>query len=335
MSTITFDSPPARLKPIDPKDANAMSPEETARLQRILTVQFVQKRRLNIPVIWLRANADAPEAKDALSETLDTDIESWDGPERNLGARLENGYFELRIKAGGDAFAHAFFLACDHLHIDARAAFGIDRISSVILRVEREAEIEQWLHLWPKGFKDKNGHWTETTAVASSSATKSARAIPRESKPLPGSVVPEGVVVWRPKGKAAALDVELGLEDLEARTIAPSTIPEIIRALAYATLAYWVRTYLDGLTEWDTILTGRIGGWLARCEVEGRAINAQGKSLEGVCWSPVDSQEHALDLVEFLGKVGADANLKNSYLHGESQLIRDPFSKKVAGWTGD
>ena len=323
---------PARLKPIDPKDANAMSPEETARLQRILTVQFVQKRRLNIPVIWLRANSDAPEAKDALSETLDTDIETWDGPERNLGARLENGYFELRIKAGGDGFAHAFFLACEHLRIDARAAFGVDRISSIILRVERQAEIEQWLHLWPKGFKDKHGHWTETTAVTSSLATKNARAVPRESKPLPGSVLPEGVVVWRPNGKAAALNVEFGLEELEPRTIAPSTIPEIIRALAYATVAYWVRTYLDGLTDWDTILTGRMGGFIARLVVEGAAINAQGKSLEGVCWSPIDSAEHALNLIAFLGRLGASADLKIAYLRGEAALARAQ-NAKVAGWS--
>ena len=36
----------------------------------------------------------------------------------------------------------------------------------------------------------------------------------------------------------------------------------IIRALAYATLAYWIRIYLGGLTDQDTILTRTIGGWI-------------------------------------------------------------------------
>ena len=105
----------------------------------------------------------------------------------------------------------------------------------------------------------------------------------------------------------------------------------LIRALAYATLVYWIRTYLDGLTAWDSILTGRMGGWIARCEVEGRGINAEGKSLEGICWCPIDTREQALDLVAFLKKVGADANLQVAYLQAEAQLIRDPLAP-VAGW---
>ena len=149
---------------------------------------------------------------------------------------------------------------------------------------------------------------------------------------LPGSITLEGVVVWRPKGKAAALDLDIGVEDLEPRALAPTGMDVLIRALAYATLAYWIRTYLDGLTDWDSILTRRIGGWIARVEVEGRQINAKGKSLEGICWCPIDTREQALDLIEFLGKLGASGDLKVAYLHGEAQLIRDPFSKKIASW---
>ena len=140
------------------------------------------------------------------------------------------------------------------------------------------------------------------------------------------------MVVWRPKGKPAALDPEIGVEDMEHRALEPTGMDTLIRALAYATLVYWIRTYLDGLKEWDSILTGRLGGWIARCEVEGRAINAQGKSLEGICWCPIDTREQALDLVAFLKKVGANDDLKVAYLQAEAQLIRDPFSKKVAGW---
>ena len=305
--------------------------EETARLQRALTVEFIAKRRLNLPAVWFRPDGADPNAVDALADKLDVDLGAWDGPEHNVGVRLENGHLELRIKAGDDAFAHAFFLAAEHLRIDARAAFGVDRISSVILNVEDQELIEPWAPRWPRGFKDKHGHWTETTVRTSSMATKSAKSIYRFSKPLPGSITPEGVVVWRPKGKAAAPDVLMGLEDLEPRPLAPTGMDSLIRALAYATLVYWLRVYLDGLTDWDSILTGRIGGWIARVEVEGRGINAKGKSLEGICWCPIDTREAALNLIAFLAKLGASSDLKLAYLQGEAQLIRDPLAP-IAGW---
>src|SRR4029077_6852771 len=152
------------------------------------------------------------------------------------------------------------------------------------------------------------------------------------SKPLPGSIVPDGVVVWRPKGKAAALEIEIGIEDLEPRALAPTGMDSLIRALAYATLAYWVRTYLDGLTDWDASLTRILGNWLARVEVEGRGINAQGKSLEGICWCPVDVPEQAHDLMKCMAKLGASGDLKVAYVNAEAQLIKDPLAP-VAGWS--
>ena len=306
--------------------------EDVARLQRALTVEFVTKRRLNLPAVWFRPQGSDPEAADALADKLDVDLGAWDGPEHNVGVRLENGHLELRIKAGDDAFAHAFFLAAEHLRIDARAAFGVDRISSVILNVEDQELIEPWAPRWPKGFKDKRGHWTETAVRTSSLATKSAKAIYRFSRPLPGSITPEGVVVWRPKGNAAALDVDIGIEDLEPRALAPTGMDALIRALAYATLVVWIRTYLDGLKDWDASLTRILGGWIARVEVEGRGINAKGKSLEGICWCPIDTREAALDLITFLAKLGANGDLRVAYLQGEAQLIRDPLAP-VAGWT--
>ena len=45
------------------------------------------------------------------------------------------------------------FLLHRHLNIDARAAFGVNRISSIILKVDDPASIAG--HLWPRGYKDK------------------------------------------------------------------------------------------------------------------------------------------------------------------------------------
>ena len=301
-----------------------------AAVQRLLTTQFIVKHRLNAPAVFFRPHGDTPSAQDEIADKLDIDIEGWDSTnDNNLGVRLEGGYLELNIKAGDDAFAHAFFLAADHLKVDARAAFGVERIHAVILKVEDHETIAH--QLWPRGYKDKRGHWTETSIKASTPPAKTVKGLSRFSRPLPGSRTPEGIVVWRPKGKAAALDAALGVEDLEPRAIAATTMPEIARAVAFATLAYWVRTYLDGLTDWDAILTRRIGGWIARLVREGAAINAPDKNLEGSCWSPIDAADHALDLIAFLGRLGADADLKSAYLQGETALAHNPDAP-IAGW---
>ena len=307
-----------------------MLTEGTAKLQRALTVEFIAKRRLNLPAVWFRPNGADPSAADALADDLSVDLESWDGPEHNLGVRLQDGHLELGVKAGDDAFMHAFFLAADHLKIDARAAFGVHQVSSILINVEDSELIERWAARWPKGFKDRRGNWTETAVKTSSAKARGANAVHRFSKPLPGSIVPDGVVVWRPRGKAAALDIDIGIEDLEPRALAPTGMDTLIRALAYATLAYWVRTYLDGLTDWDASLTRILGSWLARVEVEGRGINAAGKSLEGICWCPIDVPEQAHDLIKFMGKLGASGDLKVAYL--QRRGATDPRSSRAGRW---
>ena len=193
----------------------------TAQTQRAITIDFITRRRLTAHAVFFRPNTGDPDAKDALADELTTDLGAWDGPEHNVGVRLDGGHLELGVRAGSDAFVHAFFLAAEHLRLDARAAFGVHQISSIIIKVEDQELIEPWAPRWPKGFKDKHGHWTETTVKTSSMKTKSANAIYRYSKPLPGSIVPEGVVVWRPKGKPAALDPEIGVEDMEHRALEP------------------------------------------------------------------------------------------------------------------
>jgi hypothetical protein len=305
-------------------------PEGTAGLQRTLTREFISRRRLTVPAVFFRPSTGEPSARDALAEAMEIDLEAWDEANpMNLGARLDGGWIEIAIKADGDAFAHAFFAAAEHLRVDARAAFGVRSITSILLSIEDPTTIEP--HLWPRGGKDRHGHWVETRVTASSPATKSAKALPRFSKPLPGSILPEGVVQWRPKGRAAALTVDLGVEDLEPRAITTTNMDAVCRAVAYATLAYWVRTYLDGMPTWDQILTRRVGGWIARLVREGAAINAPDKNLGAACWAPIDNAEHALDLIEFLKTLGADAELKLAYERSERALAHNPDAP-IAGW---
>ena len=299
-------------------------------IQRYLTIDFITKRRLNAPTVWLKPESSAADAADAIRppESLSTDLEEWRNPadERNLGVRLVDGFIELRIQAPDDGWASGLFDA-----LDARAAYGAKRVSAIILKIDDPTTIDRWLDLWPRGHRDKAGAWVETKFVASLAPTRVSKAIWRDSSPLPGSRYGGALVSWRPKGKPPADKPELGIEDLEARPIAPTSMEKVVRAIAFATLGYWVRIYLDGLKDWDESLTRTLGGWIARLVREGQDINARGKSLEQVCWSPIDSEETAKALLVYLGGLGATNDLAVAFMHAETALERTPQAP-VAGW---
>jgi hypothetical protein len=306
-------------------------PWEQIRTQRFLTVDFITKKRLNAPVVWLKPQSAVPSAEDAISEPekLDTDLNTWgETNENNLAVRLVDGYIELQIQAPDEVWLGFLFKA---FRGDARAAFGPSKkpISSIILKID--GPIDRWRALWPRGHVDKAGRWVETKFAYSAMPTARSKAIWHDSKPLPGSIFGQDLVVWRPNGKPATDNPELGLDDLEARLLASSSMETIVRAIAFATLAYWINIYLDGLEDWDASLTHIIGGWIARLVREGQDINARGKSLDGVCWSPIDSASTASELLQFMGELGATKALGVAFLHAEGALERNSQAP-VPGW---
>jgi hypothetical protein len=304
--------------------SGALMPGTETQVQRFLTIDFIENRRLSAPAVWLEPESATPSA-----EGLNTDLELWrnEEDERNLAVRLTDGFIELKIKSPDDVWIKCLFQACKSLFVDARAAYGLKRgpISSILFRIENPETIDPWRERWPRGHRDKGGQWVETNFVYSLLPTPRAKPVWRESSPLPGSRFAGDLVVWRPGGKPAADLAELGLEDFEFRPIAATNMESICRAIAFATLAYWIQVYLDGLEDWDEILTRTIGGWLARIVVEGRAINARGKSLESVCWSPVDDDRTAKNLLRFLGAKEA------AYERAAAELERNPQAP-VPGW---
>lgn len=305
-------------------------PWEPTLLQRSLTIDFISKRRLNAPAVWLRPESASPTPDDAVKAPgkLNTDLEDWRSPddERNLAVRLVDGFIELRIRAPDDVWFH--LLASQ---IDARAAFGVHQVSSIIIKIDNPASIDRWADRWPKGHKDKNDAWVSTSFFHSFAATKTSNETWVDSMPLPGSRFGGELIVWRPNGKPPAATVEMGLEDLEPRPLAATSMEAVARAIAFATLGYWIEVYLDGLKDWDSILTRTIGGWLARQIREGRDINARGKSLEGLCWAPIDNHDTAGLLLTFLSRLGAGKDLGVAFLHAEAALERNSAAP-VPGW---
>jgi len=305
---------------------------QSTKLQRYLSTEFISKKRLSLPAVWLKPDGIIPSPEDTIADSLSTDLDAW--TDQNLGVRLVDGHFELKITAPDDVWSGCLFEAFKHLRVDARAAYGVYHVSSIIIRIDDPETIDRWEHRWPIGHTDKEGQKVKTRIVYSAAETSRSKAIWRTSAPLPGSILAGDTVCWRPQGKPPATDPELGIEDLlEARELTATNMESICRAIAYATLLYWIRIALDGLEDWDASLTMILGGWLAKAVLEGQAINAQGKSLEGICWSPIANRTEAIELLTFLQKYAHASNqLGVAFVHAEGQLERNP-SAHVPGWT--
>ena len=304
-------------------------PSQLTQLQRYLSTDFISQRRLNVPAVWLKPEGLTASVEDTVADAVSTDLGAWD--EQNLGVRLVDGHIELRLDTPDDVWAACLFKAFRFLSVDARAAYGIHHVSSILINVD--GEIERWGHRWPKGHVDHAGRKVRTEFRYSSAPTKTSKAIYRVSAPLPGSMLAGETVCWRPWGKPPADIAELGIEDLEHRALAATNMESICRAIAYATLLYWIEINLDGLTEWDGSLTRIIAGWMAKIVPEGAAINAAGKSLEGICWAPIDSPGSAGQLVVFLQThAHAPKDLGVGFTHAAGQLERDPMAH-VPGWS--
>ena len=307
-----------------------MPTAKITQTQRYLSTDFISQRRLNIPAVWLKPEGLTTSPEDAVADSVSTDLGAWDN--QNLAVRLVDGHIELRLDTPDDVWASCLFRAFRYLHVDGRAAYGVHHVSSILINVEGDS-IERWTHRWPKGHVDHQGRKVRTEFRYSSDPTKTSKAIYRVSAPLPGSLIGGELVSWRPLGKPPADIIELGLEDLEPRPLAATSMESICRGIAYATLLYWIEVNLDGLEDWDGSLVRIIGGWLAKIVPEGAAINATGKSLEGVCWAPIDSPGTAGQLVDFLQKEGhAPKDLGVNFIHAAGQLERDPGAH-VPGWS--
>jgi len=294
-------------------------------IQRNLTVNFIAQRRLNVSAVWFKKESAVPVEGPEQTITQDWLVE---GEERNLGAELRDGFVELQIKAPDDVWFKLFAS-----QVDARAAWGghLKPVSSVLFKIADPASVDAWIDRWPRGSRDNANAWVETKLAYTPAPTKRAKPVIHYSAPLPGSRFAGTTMVWRPMGKPAADDMELGAEDLEARPVPATNMETLCRAIAFATLGYWINVYLDH-GPWDESLLRTLGGWIAReAFIDGPAVNAKGKSLEGLCWAPVDGGASAAELIRFLGGLGAPKALEGFFHRAEQELERNRQAP-ISGW---
>ena len=332
MSTASFDSVRRQAETCPHKGASCQlkTRKRSVIFRPILSLNDAS---ISPPFGLNRRGLPNPPSEDAVADSVNTDLGAWD--HQNLAVRLVDGHIELRLDTPDDVWVSCLFRAFRYLRVDGRAAYGVHHVSSILINVEGDS-IERWAHRWPKGHVDHQGRKVRTEFRYSAAATKTAKAIYRdESAPLPRIVDRRRIgLVASIRQNRRPTSSSLASKDLEPRPLAATSMESICRSIAYATLLYWIEVNLDGLTEWDGSLTRIIGGWLGQNRSRrAPAINAAGKSLEGVCWEPIDSPGTAGQLVDFLQKEGhAPKDLSVNFIHAAGQLERDPGAH-VPGWS--
>ena len=116
-------------------------PAKNKQTQRYLSTDFISQRRLNIPAVWLKPEGLTTSPEDAVADSVSTDLGAWDN--QNLAVRLVDGHIELCLDTPDDVWAEGLFRAFRYLRVDARAAYGVHHVSSILINVESDS-IERW-----------------------------------------------------------------------------------------------------------------------------------------------------------------------------------------------
>ena len=134
-------------------------PSQTTQLQRYLSTEFITKRRLNIPAVWLKPEGLTPSVEDAVADSVSTDLGAWD--EQNLGVRLVDGHVELRLDHSRRRLGPPAYL---RLSDSSRSTLARPTActTSPQFSIRIDDEIDRWTHRWPNGHTDKQGRKVKT-----------------------------------------------------------------------------------------------------------------------------------------------------------------------------
>ena len=189
-------------------------PSKITQLQRYLSTEFIAKRRLNIPAVWLKPEGLTTSVEDAVADFVSTDLGAWD--EQNLAVRLVDGHIEVRIESPDDVWVTSLFKAFRFLAVDARAAYGLHHVTSIIISVDDEPE--RWGQSLAKAaMSTTRGRKVRTEFRYSSGPTKTSKAIYRTSAAFARiHACRRDGFCWRPWGKPPADIIELGISRISS-----------------------------------------------------------------------------------------------------------------------
>lgn len=310
--------------------------------QRAIT-KAVNESFVQVGAIFLKQSSKNPFSDDWFkSGYKDTNLQSWIDDEtlryHNVGFNLQLGWMDIDIDAEDPDFNRAVIAALDYLRIDTRFKFGrlsVGEASHVLVQLgeEESQNFEALTKFEPREFRIEGKRYhvqlrSFPTNVAAANLAKAAK-----QTVVPGSIYSHKVragtydiSVWFANGSYAR-----NVRQIAATTPRRVNFNEVVRAIAFATVAYCVR---DHWTEGNRQTTAqKVGGWLARVVAESRAMNNH-EAISSEVFCPVDDDSTAEALLYFLCDYFNDDEKHmrvRVYNDAVQKLDRNPDAK-IPGW---
>jgi len=317
--------------------------DQSILLQQRAITKAINESFVQVGAIFLKQSSKNPYADDWYkSGYKDTNLQSWIDDEtlryHNVGFNLQLGWMDIDIDAEDPEFNQAVIAALNYLRIDTRFQFGrmsVGTASHVLVQLgeEESQNYETLAKFEPKQFSIDGKRYhvqlrSFPTNIAASNLAKSAK-----QTVVPGSIyshkVRAGVhdlSVWFANGSYAR-----NVKQVAATTPRRVNFNEVIRAIAFATVAYCVK---DQWVEGSRQSTAqKVGGWLARVVAESRAMNNH-EAISGEVFCPVDDDSIAESLLYFICEYLNDDEKHmrvRVYNDAVQKLERNPDAK-IPGW---
>lgn len=321
-----------------------LSPEQESLLlkQRAIT-KAINEGFVQVGAVFLKQSSKNPYQDDWFKRAyLDTNLQSWiDDPSLrgyNVGFNLQLGWMDVDIDAEDPEFNRAVIAAMKYLKIDTRLQFGRQSVgvpSHVLVQLgeEESQNFDSLTKFEPREFRIDGKRYhvqlrSYPTNIAAANLAKAAK-----QTVMPGSVYThkreEGATdlsVWFTDGSVAER-----IGQVAATTPRRVNFNEVVRAIAFATVAYVVK---DDWVEGSRQSTAqKVGGWLARVVAESRAMNNH-ESVSTEVFCPVDDDNIAEGLLYFLcDYLGDDEKHMRVRVYEDAvaKLQRNPDAK-IPGW---
>lgn len=316
--------------------------EKLLREQRTIT-HTVNNNFIQVGAIFLKTSSKNPFQEDWFNKGYrDTNLQNWiDDPEArmlNVGFNLQFGWVDIDIDAEDPEYNRCILAALKYLSVDSRFQFG--RLSvgvpshvMVQLNESESTNFEVLKKFEPNEFLFKGQRFK--TELRSFAANLDAKNLVREAKQtvMPGSI-------YVNKKDASKYDISVwfnsngvahSIADVAATTPRQTSFNAIIRAIAFGTTVYLLRSHwVEGSRQ---AVAQKVSGWLARVVKDSQSMNNH-EALADDVFCPVDTDDIAESLIMFICETMHDEEAFmriRTYRDARKKIERNPDAK-IPGW---
>lgn len=308
--------------------------------QKALT-KAINEKFVQVGAVFLKPASKFPIDDDWFKVTKGTtDLQAWiDDPAHqplNGGFNLQFGWTDVDIDSPDPNYNWLMISALQFLGVDTRFRFGRASVkfpTHVLVQVnEEEAKNYEFLKRFePREIRIKGArHHTQLRSYGDDATSKEAK-----QTVVPGSVyTPKesskgeyDLSVWYTTSNTVAENAK----EIATTTPRVTTFHSLVRAVAFATIAYTLRDHwVSGSRQ---VTATKLTGWLARVVRDSKAM-AEHENISREVFCPIDTDELAEGLIKFICGVFEDDEPHmrvRAYHDACEKLDRNPDAK-VPGW---